>query len=575
MLMHPRHELPAALQPWMDAIALDNRSVVLRLMLYTHAATFFALSTLAPVDEVRFAFMAGAAALLLLSLLSEPNQHPRAALPWLATLIIQSCVVVMLALQDSLSQFSVAYLISCAIPMLLILGVNAALATLALNATLLTTLFILEQQGAVKLGAMTVQSHGLWLAGAYLGLHAVLLPPLLLSMMARARLTLNMQQQNEVLQDKQSQLHEQRQREQQDIAWLSASLCESLRHLDATAGASELPAAAKQGVRSLRQRAEALREFAQLEAGQLEVRPQPVLWRPWLSAWASAWAQQHPHIALTLEPTDPSLVPERLHLDPQRVEQILNKLLQHAAAQSQAGEAHLKVAIVGGDLLSLRLHFSHVDISPATLQHLVDTPSLQDVYLSPHAATDTMALTMANALAHLLDGDIQILSSVGQGSQFDVTLPLRPESARTNASGPQPPLALPPASTRVLLVDDNPVSRMTWTTRLHRRAPDLGIWTVASVAAAEDVLRELNMDIVLMDIHMPDMDGIAGSRHLRQTLRGNCPPIIGLCASVHRDLEQAALASGMFAVLDKSCAPEHLLRTITQALTPTQDTPST
>lgn len=567
MLMHPRHAFPKALEPWLDALALDNRSAMLRLMLYSHAATFFALSMLAPVDGVRFALMASAAALLLLSLLNEPNQHPTVALPWLATLIIQTVVVVMLTLQDSLSQFSVAYLISCAVPMLLILGVAAGLATFALNAVTLVSLFVLHRQGMVAPEPMTVSSHGLWLLGAYLGLHVVLLPPLMLSMLARARLTGNMQLQNEALQAKHAQLHAQRQREQQDIAWLSASLCESLQGLDATAAEAETPATARPGVRMLRQRAQALSEFAQLEAGQLEVRPQLLQWRPWLTAWASDWAAQHPHIGLTLQPTDPSLMPERLRLDPQRVEQILSKLLEHAAAQSTAGQARLEVAIVGRELLSLRLFFSHIDISPDTLQHLIDTASLQDVYLNPHATSDTMALTMANALAHLLDGDIQILSTLGHGSQFDVTLPLlQPGRRRADAATPlaQPPL--PPASTRVLLVDDNPVSRMTWTTRLHQLAPDLGIWTAAGVAEAESLLGDMSMDIVLMDVHMPDMDGITGTRHLRQALRGNCPPIIGLCASVHRDVEQAAQASGMCALLDKSCAPEQVLLAMTHAL---------
>lgn len=126
-----------------------------------------------------------------------------------------------------------------------------------------------------------------------------------------------------------------------------------------------------------------------------------------------------------------------------------------------------------------------------------------------------------------MDGDIRLQSTLGEGSEFTVRLPLRPAQGERDAQDDAEAVSSGSAM-RVLLADDNPVNRVVLRGLLAR----LGCDVVEAVDGQQAVDRadEESFDAVLLDLHMPKLDGLEAASAMRAA--GSRVPIVGLSASV-------------------------------------------
>jgi PAS domain S-box-containing protein len=174
-----------------------------------------------------------------------------------------------------------------------------------------------------------------------------------------------------------------------------------------------------------------------------------------------------------------------------------------------------------------------------------------------------LGLAISRGLVQLMGGDISVRSSKGEGSVFTFTLPLVPEKPASE-SGEAPPKGpnKKRADCTILLAEDEPMVRDMITIMLERHG--LQATTATSGREALEKWEKGDFDLILMDVQMPEMNGLEATRTIREKEKAgkkhSC--IIGLTAHVRREVKEKCLASGMDRVLVKPVQMKDLLSAI-------------
>lgn len=240
--------------------------------------------------------------------------------------------------------------------------------------------------------------------------------------------------------------------------------------------------------------------------------------------------------------------------DPMRLRQILVNLLGNALKFTANGSISLSVRPQAGTREGhIHLHFVVTDtgigISLKQQQNLFQPFTQADSSTARRYGGSGMGLVISQRLVRLMGGELELESTPEQGSRFFFTLDLPIAASET------PPLTLPVAEDkkdlsgyRVLLVDDDEVNCYLGERMLER----LGIKaTVAdSGKAALQQLEQHPFDLVMMDVSMPDMDGYATTRHIRNAGHTQLP-VIAVTAHAIEGERERCLAAGMNDYLTK------------------------
>jgi len=260
-------------------------------------------------------------------------------------------------------------------------------------------------------------------------------------------------------------------------------------------------------------------------------------------------------------------VPQRVHMDRQRLLQVLEELLDNAIRHTPRGQVLLRVRQEAG-----RLHCEVQDtgsgLSPEH-QALLFKPFEQAAVQAQVNAGDALSaggglgLMVCAKWVQRMGGEIGVRSAPGQGSTFWLDLPFEPAGQAGRAQGDGTGLQAD-APLDILLVDDNEVNRMVARLQLQQT------WPLARIAAADSAAQALqwldtrSFDVALVDVVMPDMDGVALTQEIRQRFADSPArlPIIALTANTDAQERERCLAAGMDEVLYKPMDPWQLQRSV-------------
>lgn len=292
-------------------------------------------------------------------------------------------------------------------------------------------------------------------------------------------------------------------------------------------------------------------DFSQLQAGKLLLSPKDVDLRQLLDEAIAGSQREALEKGLRCELVLDAALPTHVHMDRQRLLQILNNLLGNAIKFTDKGLVILRVMPA---LTRWRFEIEDTGrgIAPEQQVHVFRQFEHADVQTNRAYGGTGLGLTICEHLVVMLGGEIGVHSALGQGSVFWFELPLeevvsgRPAAVLVQALPANEPL-------RVLLVDDNTVNLMVARLQL------LKIWPQAKITQCSDgpqALRCLDVqafDVALIDMVMPEMDGMQLTRQIRsrfptQTAR---MPILALTANTHPHERQRCLDAGMDDVLHK------------------------
>ena len=301
-------------------------------------------------------------------------------------------------------------------------------------------------------------------------------------------------------------------------------------------------------------------DHAKLEAGKVVIASDPFDLRRVVMQCVEMLRMRAEAKGLEMTVSVADALPDWVAGDRFRLQQILLNLLSNAVKFSEHGGIQVDV-YRESSYTCFRVSDSGVGMSSA---------QVADLFRPYHQVSDSAAirsqgtglgLSISHTLAIMMEGDIQVRSRLGHGSEFVLRLPLE---ARKLTSPPAMPSVVPVSQRRrlagmhVLVADDVAINR----TVLESQLVDEGA-EVVSVGDGEQVLAAVcgeesrSFDVILMDVQMPGLDGHAATRRLRDA--GIEIPVIGISAFDAAEQRELALVSGMNEQLVKPVMPENLI----------------
>jgi PAS domain S-box-containing protein len=240
--------------------------------------------------------------------------------------------------------------------------------------------------------------------------------------------------------------------------------------------------------------------------------------------------------------------------DAGRIRQVVYNLVGNALKYTSRGEVVLDAFTLpaqpptGGILLHLDVSDTGIGVPEAKIGSIFEAFTQGDGSYTRQYGGTGLGLTIVKRLVGLMGGKIIFCSEVGEGTEVHVVLPLAPAAATRPSPGPQAE-AGPAAGTlrlTVLLAEDDPVNLLTVTHMLARSGHE--VINAKNGAEVLEILADRKVDCVLMDIQMPEMDGMEAARRIRAGMAGKRAqevPIIALTAHAMRGDREAFLGVGM------------------------------
>lgn len=314
-----------------------------------------------------------------------------------------------------------------------------------------------------------------------------------------------------------------------------------------------------------------LLDLSKVEAGQMQIH------RVWCSARSIIdevlqtlrYRADEKHLALSSEWGGDS--GDRVFTDPSRLRQLLINLVNNAIKFTPSGSVAVRGGIevlAAGRMLKIEVADTGIGID-ASRQQAIFEPFVQaDGSIAGQYGGTGLGLAISRSIAGLLGGELSVLSRIGGGSTFTLTI-----DAGSNAAAPTATAAVgvAPASRgpglslagrKILLAEDNPHNRKLLRIALARAGAEVALAENGQVAL--DKARASRFDLVLMDMQMPLVDGFAAAARLRQSdYRG---PIVALTAHALPAERERCLSAGCDAFISKPVDLDHLVGMVSQLL---------
>lgn len=233
--------------------------------------------------------------------------------------------------------------------------------------------------------------------------------------------------------------------------------------------------------------------------------------------------------------------------DPTRLQQVLTNLVSNAIKFTPHGSVSVSLDISHEDdrsWISGRVADTGIGISPEDQERIFDRFVQLDEEAKRKYGGSGLGLAIAKELVSRQGGTMSVRSELGQGSTFSFRIPTSVVSETSDTTE-----SIMPLQPRVLVVDDDDVSRLI----AARLADDVSseVLSAATGAEAIDVCRNHHVDIVLMDIQMPNMDGVETMRRIKTLPQSSRTRFIALTASILAEQRSQFEASGFSDILMK------------------------
>ncbi|MED5370607.1 MAG: ATP-binding protein [Myxococcota bacterium] len=287
-------------------------------------------------------------------------------------------------------------------------------------------------------------------------------------------------------------------------------------------------------------------DSAKAEAGLLEIVQAPVAPQALSDAVLRLQRAKAEQKGLALIGQVAPTLPAALSGDGQRIQQVLLNLVGNAIKFTASGSVTLRQSLEG-EAWILAVEDTGIGISPDRQAAIFDPFVQAEVTTARSYGGTGLGLSISRRLAEQMGGSLELVSTPGVGSRFTLRLPATAVASEPCPAQTCPSLRAP--ALRVLVAEDNPVNQRVIRMLLERDGHQVLLAQDGREAVA--LARAEAVDLVLMDLHMPTLDGLQATRALRADPRTRSLPVVGLSASTMAQDRSEALAAGMDGFLSK------------------------
>jgi signal transduction histidine kinase/CheY-like chemotaxis protein len=307
-------------------------------------------------------------------------------------------------------------------------------------------------------------------------------------------------------------------------------------------------------------------DFSKIEAGRMELESIPFSVRECVAGAARTLEFTAREKGLALSWTVDPGIPESLLGDPSRLRQVLLNLINNAVKFTAAGSvrAHAVLEQQRDGRAVVRFEVTDTGIGLSSEQQkLIFEPFRQaDGSVTRRYGGTGLGLAICSKLADLMGGRISVSSTPGKGSTFSFCMDCPMDSGEDEAAAKRAAKKVRgvagAGTLRVLLAEDNRVNQLLVVRLLEGRGHDVTVAGDGRAAVAE--AERGNFDVILMDVQMPEMDGLEATGILRA--RGVRAPIIAMTAHAMQGDRERCLSAGMDAYISKPIQPEEVFEAI-------------
>ncbi|MFN0084785.1 MAG: two-component regulator propeller domain-containing protein [Blastocatellia bacterium] len=271
-------------------------------------------------------------------------------------------------------------------------------------------------------------------------------------------------------------------------------------------------------------------------------------------------------------------IPATLIGDPVRLRQIVINLVGNAIKFTAAGEIAINIAADSWKEEEITLHFSIRDtgigIPPEKQKAIFEAFTQADGSTTRQYGGTGLGLTICRRLVEMMDGELWVESLMGEGSTFHFTallaapsaVTVQPVDANTPFQAASYGIARPLHQLRILLAEDNVINRKIAILMLEKKGCQ--VLFACNGREALDALERETPDLILMDVQMPEMDGLeaTGAIRRKEAITGGHIPIIAMTAHAMKGDRERCLAAGMDGYVTKPIKADELFGAITNQL---------
>jgi PAS domain S-box-containing protein len=304
-------------------------------------------------------------------------------------------------------------------------------------------------------------------------------------------------------------------------------------------------------------------DYSKLEADAVDLDPEPFDPRALAEGAVAMVETQCEAKGLKLETVIAADLPARLMGDAGRLRQVTLNFLSNALKFTATGIVRLEMSVAANGHLRLSVTDSGIGVAPDKIDALFNRFIQADASTTRVYGGTGLGLAISRRLIEMMGGKIGVDSQSGLGSTFWFEVPMVETLATPEV--PEAPAGAIPGGIKILMADDAAPNRELVTAILGGLG--LALETVCDGAEAVDAARTGAYDLILMDVHMPVMDGLDATRAIR-ALGGAIgrTPIIALTANVQPEQVQRCLEAGMDGHVGKPIQLSALLGALGSAL---------
>jgi signal transduction histidine kinase/CheY-like chemotaxis protein len=306
-------------------------------------------------------------------------------------------------------------------------------------------------------------------------------------------------------------------------------------------------------------------DFSKIEAGKLDVEQVAFHLPQTVQGVLETLGVRAREKGLRIVADLPAQIPRQVVGDPTRLRQVLLNLVGNAIKFTESGEVRVGVRLDNGSDSSARLEFSVCDtgigIPADKLDSIFEAFSQADTSTTRKYGGTGLGLSITSRLVELMGGVLKVESRPDEGSTFCFTLPMGTATALQERPAPVPEaVGTGQGSLTVLLVEDNPVNQQLAIRLIEKWGHHIVLATNGR-EAVDMIAAGARFDVILMDMQMPVLGGVAATREIRalEAASGASPHrIVAMTANAMQSDREACLAAGMDDYLAKPIQKDEL-----------------